>query len=86
MSFVENGICQVDASYEGNAYMNKMGKSQKIALLVSVCVAGGGGAGLSTGIAAATNLSPVLTGLLAGLLSTLLGTITLIVMLRGVGE
>ncbi len=65
---------------------DKWEKSQKIAFFASVGVAGGAGTGIGVGIAALTDLSPVPTGLFAGVLSALLGTVSLMVILRVVGE
>jgi hypothetical protein len=64
----------------------KWEESQKIALFASVGVAGMVGTGIGVGIAAVTDLSPVLTGLLAGSLSATLGTASLMAIFTIVGE
>lgn len=54
--------------------------------LVAVGVSAGVGGAVGSGVAVATDLSPVPTAIVAGLLSALLGFVASVVTLRLVGE
>jgi hypothetical protein len=69
----------------GKHKMGEWEKLQKRVFFVSVGVAGAVSATVA-GLAAATDLSPLLTALLAGLLSSVLGTLVFAVGLRLVGN